>query len=272
MAGARTQRPPARPRGPRGTRGGRGHGFHRQRQEHLLLAPCHHPQGHALLLLRLRSFRLRPRRTPARAHGAVRHARVPRGGTRGNGETGAKRAHPAGRGTAQSAPIPRGGRNPRPGAPRGPAVERSLSAPRHVETRNPDYPGAVADFTQSIRLEPKEPTAYVGRGLAREKSGDLAGALADYSEGIALDPNYKNAWGYRGTLRLKQKDYSESIQDFNQALRLDPDSQWSAWAYNNRGMAKEKLGDTPGARRDFQAALALNPGDANARKNLDALK
>jgi tetratricopeptide (TPR) repeat protein len=136
----------------------------------------------------------------------------------------------------------------------------------------PDYPGAVADFTQSIRLEPKEPTAYVGRGLAREKSGDLAGALADYSQGIALDPNYKNAWGYRGTLRLKQKDYSGSIQDFNQALRLDPDSQWSAWAYNNRGMAKEKLGDTPGARRDFQAALALNPGDANAQKNLDALR
>jgi len=135
-----------------------------------------------------------------------------------------------------------------------------------------DYAGAIVDFTQAVKLDSKDPKAYVGRGIAREKAGDVQGALADYSQGIALDPQYKNAWVFQGTLKLKQKDYLGAISDFDKALQLDPSSQWSAWPYNNRGMAREKLGDVQGARQDYQKALALNPGDENAQKNLNRIK
>jgi tetratricopeptide (TPR) repeat protein len=42
-------------------------------------------------------------------------------------------------------------------------------------------------------------------------------------------------------------------------------------AHNNLGIARMQLGDREGAEREFQAALALDAGDANARRNLATL-
>ena len=44
-----------------------------------------------------------------------------------------------------------------------------------------------------------------------------------------------------------------------------------AWAFNNRGQAYRKLGDLKQARRDFEAALKVDPVFTPARANLDAL-
>jgi Flp pilus assembly protein TadD len=42
-----------------------------------------------------------------------------------------------------------------------------------------DFDGAIADFTRTIELDPKEPKAYNNRGLAKHHKGDFEGALAD---------------------------------------------------------------------------------------------
>ena len=131
-----------------------------------------------------------------------------------------------------------------------------------------DLAGAVADFDESIRLEPAEPTAWAGRGLARERAGDTDGALADYGRAVELDPGYRKAWGYRATLRLRRNDFRGAASDFDVALRLDPPPDWAAWAHGARGLAREKLGDLAGARRDYREALALGSTDDGVRQSL----
>ena len=49
-----------------------------------------------------------------------------------------------------------------------------------------DYPGAIADYTEVIRLEPKNPKGYASRGLARKNSGDKQGAITDLQAAMKL--------------------------------------------------------------------------------------
>jgi Flp pilus assembly protein TadD len=51
-------------------------------------------------------------------------------------------------------------------------------------------------------------------------------------------------------------------------LRLYPTD---VWALNNRGVAYRKLGKLEKARRDFEAALRIDPGFQQAMRNLNAL-
>jgi hypothetical protein len=43
-------------------------------------------------------------------------------------------------------------------------------------------------------------------------------------------------------------------------------------AFNNRGMAKERLGDTKGAIADYERAVSLNSNNTVAKQNYDRLK
>ena len=47
-----------------------------------------------------------------------------------------------------------------------------------------DCDKAVADETQTIRLDPKHATAYLSRGLAYKDKDDWDKAIADYTDAI----------------------------------------------------------------------------------------
>jgi Flp pilus assembly protein TadD len=52
-----------------------------------------------------------------------------------------------------------------------------------------DYDGAIADLSEAIRLNPKDPHAYNNRAAALRMKGDLASfrqALADYETYLQL--------------------------------------------------------------------------------------
>jgi len=52
-----------------------------------------------------------------------------------------------------------------------------------------DYKGAIDDYTEVIRLEPKDARNHFFRGRAKKFLGDKQGAIADYIEAISLDKN-----------------------------------------------------------------------------------
>ena len=94
------------------------------------------------------------------------------------------------------------------------------------------------------------------RGYERQARNDLAGALADYSEAIRLDPRLAMAFNNRGNIYRDQGDYDRALADYDRALALDP-AKPDPLA--SRGWVLSQKGEDERARQDFEKALALDP-------------
>jgi tetratricopeptide (TPR) repeat protein len=83
-----------------------------------------------------------------------------------------------------------------------------------------DFDGAMAEFNQAIRLNPKNAIAYFNRGRVKETEGDLDGAIADFTQAIGFNPRYAAAFKNRGNGGRRKGDLSGANADFNQAVKL----------------------------------------------------
>ena len=124
-----------------------------------------------------------------------------------------------------------------------------------------DYKGAIADYTQAIRLKPDDAFAYVGRGLAKEQLGQHFAAITDYDTAIRLKPDDAFAYVRRGNVKTKLGQSAAAITDYDTAIRLKPDA---AFAYVRRGLAKSSLGQHFAAIADYDTAIRLKPDAAFA--------
>lgn len=93
-------------------------------------------------------------------------------------------------------------------------------------------------------------------------------AIELYTEAIRINPNNSSAFNNRGVMRIQTGDFFEAINDFNKAIELNPNS---ATAYINRGAVKAKIGDIESAMNDYQMAISLNPKSSIAFYNLGTL-
>ena len=120
---------------------------------------------------------------------------------------------------------------------------------------------AVSVFTESIEQAPHAAEGYLGRGLARQASGDRDGALADFSKAIELDP--KNHWAYhdRAVLYFAKGDFPGALTDSDQAIQLDPAE---AAHLANRASAHFALKDFDKAIADYTEAISRLKGNEAA--------
>ena len=130
-----------------------------------------------------------------------------------------------------------------------------------VRYESGDKPGAIDDFNQAIKFNPKYAEAYFGRGGVRLQSGDKPGAIDDFNLAIKFNPNFAEAYFVRGGVRFQSGDKPGAIDDFNQAIKFNPKY---AEAYFGRGGVRYELGDKPGAIDDFNQAIKINPNFAEA--------
>ncbi|NJL09833.1 MAG: tetratricopeptide repeat protein [Calothrix sp. SM1_7_51] len=108
------------------------------------------------------------------------------------------------------------------------------------KVKNKDLNGAITDFDEVIRINPKYAPAYFMRGLTRFNLGDKKAAIDDYERAIRINNNYIEAYFHRGIARFELGDKQGAIQDFNQAIRINANY---ADAYLKRGVARFELGD-----------------------------
>jgi Flp pilus assembly protein TadD len=73
---------------------------------------------------------------------------------------------------------------------------------------------AIHNFTEVIRLYPKNHAAYNIRGIAYSEQGKLDEAIRDYSKAIELNPGYTKAYNNRGIAYLRQGKNAEAERDF----------------------------------------------------------
>jgi tetratricopeptide (TPR) repeat protein len=96
------------------------------------------------------------------------------------------------------------------------------------------------------------------RGYA---SSDPVEQIRSYSEAIRLQPDFFGAYNNRGIARGKMGDFEGALADCVEAIRLNPDF---AEAYSNRGVARKAKGDFGGALADYAEAIRLKPDFADA--------
>jgi tetratricopeptide (TPR) repeat protein len=102
---------------------------------------------------------------------------------------------------------------------------------------------------------------FAMRGWSYQELGDFPAALADYSEKIRLQPDAADGYGWRGAVYLQQSDYEKALADYSRAIELGPDADDVALWYHDRGAARYNLGDHPAALADYDQTLALITDD-----------
>lgn len=110
---------------------------------------------------------------------------------------------------------------------------------------------AQADFSEAIRLNPKNNYAHHELGLALFKKGDLAGAIASLTDAINLDPGGAASRFSRGQVYVSEDRLDEAIRDYTDAIKLGADQ--------NTVFAKDQVVDRPAANRvttDYYLARA----------------
>lgn len=110
--------------------------------------------------------------------------------------------------------------------------------------------------------------AHFTRGNALLDQGDNDGAIADYTQSIKLKPDYPDSFYNRGLSYKAKQDYDSAIADFTAAIKLYPEF---AKAYYSRATAYEAKGDLKTALTGYQDAARLAPGNAAVLKKIAAI-
>ena len=132
-----------------------------------------------------------------------------------------------------------------------------------------DLSGALSDFNSVINVDPKNSKAFDNRAYVKQTMGDPDGAIADYNQAISLNPKNAVAFYNLGLIKVQKGDIDGAIAAYNSALTIDPKM---AFAYYNRGNAKNTEGNIDGALADFTQALVLNPKIIEAYVNRGSLR
>lgn len=138
-----------------------------------------------------------------------------------------------------------------------------------MQTERRSDTSALAEYDETIRLNPYSAEAYFNRGVARCQD---PGAIADFDEAIRLNPSFADAYFHRACLKdylapresvmaARHAALRSAIVDFDKAIRLNLDSSYLSHAYYRRGKAKYNLDRYAAAIVDFDEALRLNPSD-----------
>ncbi len=84
------------------------------------------------------------------------------------------------------------------------------------------YPEAIADYDEAIKLKPSYAEGFLQRGIALYNSNVFARALQNLNEAIQITPDYYDAYIERGYCYNKLKKAEEAISDIKKAYSLFP--------------------------------------------------
>ncbi|GEM_PF-1263866 len=145
-----------------------------------------------------------------------------------------------------------------------------------VRAAQQDCRGAIEDHGAALKIHPRFADAYANRGMARAHHGDIDGALEDFSAALAIDSRLSIVYLNRGSVRERKSEWDPAIDDYSEAIRLDPEMKES---FVRRAGARLHQGDAFGSIADYDRALEIEPqssealaGRADARQRSGDLK
>jgi len=123
-----------------------------------------------------------------------------------------------------------------------------------------DFDRAIGDFTQAIKLDPKNVKAFANRGAAHSARQEWDGAIQDFGQVIALDRS-AHAYADRAGMYLLAGQADRAIQDFSEAIKMDPGF---VDAILTRGLTLASVKRCADAIPDFTRVIELKPDESKA--------
>lgn len=148
------------------------------------------------------------------------------------------------------APVPEKANQPNPKT----AADFLQRGFRRMNIREAD--GAIADFSQAIKLDPKNASAYTARAVAYLSQRKIANARADLDKAVALEPDRWNTYEIRAGVAGEEGRWPDAIKDYTEVVNRNPAY---ANAYESRARAYMQVSRVDDAFRDTEAALKISP-------------
>lgn len=133
----------------------------------------------------------------------------------------------------------------------------------HDQLGNPELAGRA--YSRAAEIRPDNARALLGLGLARFDVRDFEAAERHLLAAVELDPNLWRAHDTLGILADRNEQFVAAIAHYTAAIEAQPNL---ASLRNNRGYSRYLAGDLEMAKRDFLAALDVDPGYERAWRNL----
>jgi tetratricopeptide (TPR) repeat protein len=115
--------------------------------------------------------------------------------------------------------------------------------------------GALADYSEAIRLDPTEVDYWLNRGIVKEQSNDVKGAITDYKKVLELKPDYERGWLNHGNASLKLNRLPDAIEDYTVAITYYPEY---GLAFYNRALTYHRMGKKELACKDLTSAARFD--------------
>lgn len=127
---------------------------------------------------------------------------------------------------------------------------------------------AAALYEDALRADPKNTTALIGLGYAREREKKYPEAEAALKKCLVYDPNNEMASFHLGVTYFKQDRWNDAMAPFEKNLKINPKN---ARGRHYLGIIATKLNFLDRAEREFKTALAIDPAYGEAHFNLAVL-
>ena len=141
------------------------------------------------------------------------------------------------------------------------SIDELLLEALNAHNKN-DFPHAIAIYTQILDMKPVRAVStliYKHRGMAYFASARYEEAIADFSESLELDPKSYSVAYYKGIVCSVLGRHPQALDAFDLSLAINP---YQHYCLYRRAQAYYHLGDYPQALGDCEAALALKTFEA----------
>lgn len=128
-----------------------------------------------------------------------------------------------------------------------------------IKQKLEDIPGALADVSKSIELDPNDAKSYFNRGLLKNNLGDVRGAIEDYEKYIELDSSNAGVYNTLAYAYMKMERYDIAYSYVEKAILL---TEGKDGCYiDTRGEILMSMGKLKEAENDFTRASILLPNE-----------
>ena len=130
------------------------------------------------------------------------------------------------------------------------------------------FSGEQAESRQEANLKVSTKKFYT-QGLKNLEQQNLDGAIKNFTATININPQFASAYNDRGVARYKLGYKQSAIEDLTTAIELNP---YRAKYYSNRGFMLTRLKHYTAAIADYNSALLLNPNLAQSYFDRGAIR